>query len=637
MRYLSRLGWMLVPVVFWALAGCSSTSNGNSPGDPFAIGDAGNPPPGSGSAAGYSLALSPSKTSTLTNEESIVTATLKDSSDRPVANQLVHFSISAGPAVAVTSSVRTDSNGVALAFVKTGATDVTTNVIVQGSATVQEASVVGYGSFQVSPGNADLISTKLSLSVPSFTVPPNEELVVTATAKDSLGNPLANQAVRFSVTALPAVMLTDRATTDSHGVATAIVRAGNPAGVANVIVQAETTVNSNQVTAVIPFQIVPAAGSSSNAYQMTLTPGKQTVASNEEFAVTARLRDAAGNPVANQALNFAVAAGDAVVLNASASTDSTGTAITRFQALPPAFNSTVILQVSGTVNGTLVTALGTVTVITQAYQASPRRLALESDKSSVGINSDVLLTATLTDEQAQPLPVQQQTVTFSVVAGPGTVIDATVPTDSGGKAVSRLRTGSVSSSSSIIVKASSTVYGVTVNAYSTINLVRQNSYVINFLTSKASTDPDGNLNVLSATISARASGPWTFKQLVPFQVLDNNGVPLPGVDVTIEVFNYGRDEDTVIELVPPWPLAPRVFPPDQTRVTMRTDDHGTGIFTVNVTLEAPGPGLSNAESITYGANATITPTAENHLPAELNLLSYGGFLVQLKQKDLNEL
>jgi hypothetical protein len=361
--------------------------------------------------------------------------------------------------------------------------------------------------------------------------------------------------------------------------------------------------------------------------------GKQSVANSEEFAVTAELRDAAGNPVANQPLNFAVAAGEAVVLDAGATTDSSGRAITRVRALNPAFSSTVILQVSGTVNGTLVTALGTVTVVTQAYQPSTLRLVLASDKSSAGINSDVLLTATVTDQQTQPQPVQNQAVTFSVVAGPGTVVDASVPTDSSGKAVSRLRTGSTNSSSSIIVKASCTVFGVTVNAYSTISLVRQNSYVINFLTSKANTDPDGNLNMLSGTVGPNFVGTVTFKQLVPFQVLDNNGVPMPGVDVTIEVFNYGRDPDTVIELVPPWPLAPRVFPPDETRVAMRTDDHGLGIFTVNVTLRAPGPGLTNAESITYGANATIAPSAENHLTADLNLLSYGGFLVQLVQKE----
>lgn len=631
MQRLRRLIDILVPVALLALMGCTSGATGTSANDPFA--PAGNPggPQGNSPASGYSLTVIPSKASALTNEESIVTATLKDASNAPLAGQTVSFSISAGPATALTTSVRTDSNGIALAFVRTGSTDVTTNVIVQGSASVNNGSVVGYGSFQVSPGNANLISTKLSLSVPSFVAHPNEELLVTATAKDSAGNALANQTVHFSVAALPAVMLTSSAVTDSHGVATAIVRAGNPAGIANVIVQADTTVNASQVTAVIPFQIIP-TGSGTTGYAMTLTPSKQVVANSEEFYVTAVLKDASGNPVADQPVNFLVAAGAAQVLTPTVNTDSTGKAISRVQSGNPAANSAFILQATAAVNGTQVSALAPVQVVTQPYLPSTLRMTLSSDKSTVGSNSDIMLSVSLLDQQSDPVPVQHQSVTFSVVGGPATVLDQNASTDSTGKAFCRVRSGSVDSSSSIILKASATVFGVAVDAYTTVKVVRQASYVINFLTSKTPTDPDGTLNSMSGVVPAGFAGYVTFKQLVPFQVLDANGAPLPNVDVAIRVVNFGRNPDTLVELVPPWPGTPVLYPAENGAVTVRTDDHGTGIFTCNVTVSSPGPGLTNTETVVYQASATVTVPGQDQAPANLNLSSYGGFFVTVTQE-----
>jgi len=625
MRYIYKVVLILLPVFVLSLAGCGSSSSGNT-ADPFSSGGTqGGATSSNGNVLPYNLTLLPSKSAALTNEELIVTATLKDSNNNPIANQTVNFSIAAGPATAVTTAMKTDSNGVALAFIKTGSTNVTTNVIVQGAATVNNTSVIGYGNFQVSPGDANLISTRLSLSVSSFTVSPNQELLVTATAKDGSGNPLANQTVTFSITAGPASMVINSSTTDSNGVATAIVKAGNPAAIANVIVQAATTVNANQVTAVIPFQIVPVTLSTVN-YTMTMTPSKQIVDNTEEFYVTALLKDSGGNPVINQSVSFTVATGPATVNTASVTTDSTGKAIATVRAGNPASTSAIILQASTTVNGTLVTALAPVQIITNPSSPSLIKVTLTSDKTTAGINSDVLLTASVTDLQAPPKPVQNQPVSFSIVAGPAnaTIIDPSVPTDSIGNAVCRLKTGTVNSSSSIIVQASTMVNGVTVNAYTTIQIVRQNSYVINFITSKSTTDPDGSLNTLSGTVDAAYVGYVTFKQLVPFQVLDNNGIPMPNVDVSIQVFNYGRNADTIVELVPPWPGVPVVFPPDVTKVTIRTDDHGMGIFTCNVSLLAPGPGLTNTESIIYNATATISPD-------NINLLSYGGFIVTVTQ------
>ncbi|MBU5612495.1 Ig-like domain-containing protein [Geomonas azotofigens] len=616
-----RIIWALVllPVLVMSLAGCGSSSSGNQ--DPF-IGNPGGPvgnaiPP-------FTLTLLPSKSSALANEELIVSATLRDSANAPIANRAVNFTISAGPATAVTTSALTDSNGVALAFIRAGTTNVTTNVIVQGAAN----SVVGYGSFQVSPADANLVSTRLSLTTTSFSVSPNQEQVVTATAKDGSNNPIANKLVTFSVTAGPATMVIGSAVTDSNGQAAAIVKAGDSAAVANVIVQAVATVNGSDITAVIPFQIVPVTLSSVN-YKMTMTPSKQVVDNNEEFYVTANLKDSGGNPVVNQTVTFNVSDGEATVLTGLAVTDSLGTAIARVRAVSTGSTSAVILQASATVKETIVTAVAPVQITTTPLSASIVRMTLTSDKPTVGIGTDVLLTATVTDLQAPPKPIQATPVYFKVLAGPASIIDMSgnvvatdaegmVNTDSSGTAVFRLRSGTTITGSSIIVQSRTRVNDdIDIIAYTTIQIVRQNSYVIDFVTSKSATDPDGNLNTLSGTVAAGYVGLVTFKQLVPFEVLDNNGNPMPGVDVTIDLYNTGRNPDTVVTLVPPLPAVPA-----QT-VTIRTDDHGIGIFTCNVSLAAPGDGLTNTESIIYRASASVGGVA---------LSSYGGFIVTLKQE-----
>ncbi|QXE92297.1 Ig-like domain-containing protein [Geomonas subterranea] len=628
MRYFWKLALILLPVLMLGLAGCGSSSSGNA--DPFnsggTVGGAttGTPP--------FSLTLIPGKSSAFANEQMIVTASLKDASSNPVANQTVNFSITAGPATVVTTSAKTDSNGIALAFIRTTATAVTTNVIVQGASAVINNSVTGYGNFQVSPADANLNSTRLSLSMTSLTVSPNQDQVVVATAKDGSNNPIANLPVAFRVTAGQASMEIANSVTDSNGQATSIVKAGNSTVVSNVIVEATATVGGAQVVANIPFQVVPTT-TSTVSYTMTMAPSKQVVDNNEEFYVTVLLKDSGAKPVGGETVTFSVASGEAAIITPTAVTDSVGKGIARVRALNPASTSAVILQATATIDGTVVTAVAPVQITTQPFSASIIKMTLASDKQTVGISGDVILTATVTDMQSPPKPVQNNPVTFSVVGGSATIRDPsgivqetlTVNTDSIGNAVCRLRSDAAPTSSSIIVKSTTTVNDKEVTAYHTIDIIRQNSYVINFLTLAPTTDPNGNLNTLSGTIAADALGA-TFKQLVPFQVLDNNGIPLPRLDVYLGISNTGRNPDTRIELVPPLPGDPVVYsvPADyQKKIKVTTDDHGMGIFTCNVSLGAPGPGLTNTESVIYQATAT---TADG-----VQLLSYGGFNVTITQ------
>ena len=625
----------IILILLSILAGCGSNTGAGSAFDPFnAGGKLTESTAEDGGTLAYKLMLFPAKDSAMANEEMIVAATLRKSDNTPIANQAVSFRITAGPATVVSDLTRTDSNGTALCFIRTGNTTSPTNVVVEGTALIEGSTVTGYGNIQVSPVDSSQTSTRVSLTVSSFSAAPNEEVVVTATLKDTAGIPVPGQNISFTVTAGPATLQSTAATTDSNGRGSVLVKAGNPPETANAIVEAVANVNGSQLKASIPFQIVPTVQSALR-YGMTMSPSKDVVDNNEAFYVTAVLKDSSSIPVINHTVTFAVVDGPATLNTTSINTDSTGRAIVAVRAGNPGSTTAIILQASAMVNNVRVTALAPVQIITKPRSESVLRMVLTSDKCSVGINGDVIMTATVTDMQEPPKPVQNQPVNFSIVAGPATITDVQVNSDSAGKAVSRLKvTSSVNSSANIIVMANTVVSGMPVNAYATLAVVRQNSYVIKFLTSAVTSDPDGSLNTLTATVAADSTGYFTFKQLVPFQVLDNNGVPEPNVDVSVDIHNYGDWEgraggtisaapSSIISLMPPYADAPVTFPYQNTKITVRTDDHGMGIFLCNVSLLAPGNGHTNAESVIFKATAAV---------GTVNMVSYGGFVAEITQE-----
>lgn len=245
--------------------------------------------------------------------------------------------------------------------------------------------------------------------------------------------------------------------------------------------------------------------------------------------------------------------------------------------------------------------------------------------TTVGPNSTVIATATLTDSQGNP--VANQPIKFESVEGPVTIDTAIVNTDSNGKAINFLRAGSSTTSAvDVILKASSTVNSQFVTSVAIFKILRSETNVIKFLTTKNPTDPDGTLNTLKVTLDAvpLPSPPRMILQQVPFQILDNNGVPRSRVPVSIRVYSDvngnspGLPSGTVGEC--------DVFldSPETTQLTVTTDDTGLGIFNAGVTLAVPEMGSENSCSVIYKVEA---PDLND---AAATIFSYGGFIATLE-------
>jgi len=214
------------------------------------------------------------------------------------------------------------------------------------------------------------------------------------------------------------------------------------------------------------------------------------------------------------------------------------------------------------------------------------------DRPSVDANVGQIL-ATASIEGSDGATVEELLVTFSVAAGPATVDPTltTVPTDSNGKAMTIIRPGDVSSTTNVIVMAATTINGKSIRAYAPFQIVRGTG-IIEFITTKEPTDPDGTLFTLDETVDSNFA--------------DANGNPRVGVPVTISIYDQ---------------LTGRAFSIFN-NPTVITDSAGKGIFNVGVLMTAPPIGVTQTDSIIYQA----VTTEASGVPA---LLTYTGFVVAM--------
>ena len=213
-------------------------------------------------------------------------------------------------------------------------------------------------------------------------------------------------------------------------------------------------------------------------------------------------------------------------------------------------------------------------------------ITLSVDSPSIDANVGQLL-ASASIEGSDGATIGDRLVTFSVAAGPATVDPAlvTVPTDSNGKAVTIVTPGNVLSTTNVILMATTTINGKSIRAYAPFQIVRGTG-IIEFITKKPPTDPDGTLFTLEETVDANFAGKsFEFMQQLPFQLTDANGNPRVGVPVTISIDNQltGRASTFFKN--------PKVI----------TDSAGKGIFNVGVIMTAPPVGVTHTDSIIYQA------------------------------------
>jgi len=371
------------------------------------------------------------------------------------------------------------------------------------------------------------------------------------------------------------------------------------------------------------------------SYNLTLNTvgasgGGATVGPGGTVVATAILVDSAGNPVANQPVKFEKVdtLAPVTITNPIINTDSNGKSINFLKAdnIPGSSSSSynVIIKASTSVNGQLVTSLTIFTVSSGtvlSYNLTLNTVGASGNGATAGPLSTVVATASLSNSSGQP--VAGQDIAFRKIdsAAPVTISSSVIKTDSNGNAINFLTVGNLPSTSSssydVIIEASTTVNGEYVTSLTIFKVLRSAGNVINFITSKSPTDPDGTLNRLAVTLKNvdPASQPSTgIVQLVPFEVLDRNGNPMPRQQVAVSIYSTMGGAGCTAFIDSPELPAVR---------TVTTDDNGKGIFNAIVSLATPGVGSQNSCSIIYRATTTLVG-----LP-DPPVFSYGGFIASV--------
>ncbi|MFA7403989.1 MAG: Ig-like domain-containing protein [Pelobacteraceae bacterium] len=259
-----------------------------------------------------------------------------------------------------------------------------------------------------------------------------------------------------------------------------------------------------------------------------------------------------------------------------------------------------------------------------SYSLTLNTVGVSGGGTTVGPGSTVVATAVLVDSNGNP--VANQPIKFEKIdtLAPVTITSPIITTDSNGKSINFLLADNLpntsSSSYDIIIKASTSVNGQLVTSVTIFKVVRSGGNVINFITSKSPTDPDGTLNTLAVTLKnvSPLSQPSTgIVQLVPFEVLDRNGIPMPRQPVAVSIYSTMGGTGCTAFIDSPELPAVR---------TVTTDDNGKGIFNAVVSMATPGVGSQNSCSIIYRATTTLAG-----LP-DPPVFSYGGFIANVKNE-----
>jgi hypothetical protein len=247
-----------------------------------------------------------------------------------------------------------------------------------------------------------------------------------------------------------------------------------------------------------------------------------------------------------------------------------------------------------------------------------------SGTATVGANSTVTVTATLKNSEGQL--IANQPVRFEEIKAAATdpplveFVTPVVNTSSEGIATTFLQTADTSVNRDVIIKGSTTIEGKLISSVSILRIVRSEGNYIKFITTKETTDPSGNLNLLEGTLEGEnplLHPSFFFPQLVTFQVLDKNGLNRTDVPVKLEVFRVTGEGCRV------------TLGNDETTETITTDDTGLGIFSTKIEVATPDPGTETVCSVIFKAT---TPDVYSATPKDL--FSYGGYLVKLENTKL---
>ncbi|HAU9490561.1 TPA: inverse autotransporter adhesin-like protein YeeJ [Escherichia coli] len=331
------------------------------------------------------------------NDLTTLTATVADTEGNAIANTVVTFTLPED----VRANFTLSDGGKAITDTE-GKAKVTLKGTKAGAHTVTASMAGGKSGQLVVNFTADTLTAQVNLNVTEDNFIANNigMTKLQATVTDGNGNPLANEAVTFTLPADVSASFTlgqgGSAITDINGKAE-VTLSGTKSGTYPVTV----SVNSYGVSDTKPVTLIADAGTAKLA-GFTASSGSFTASTTEGATLTASVTDAYGNPLEGIMVNFH---GSATLSNTNVETDAQGKA----EVLVTSTIAGTKVITANLANAPTEAAMRTLTV--KADIDSATITSLEMPEGQVIIREPIAVKAHVDDQFGNP--VADQLVTFS--------------------------------------------------------------------------------------------------------------------------------------------------------------------------------------------------------------------------------
>ncbi len=533
----------------------------------------------SGGGAGLHIGVSLSSQLVSLATPATVTAIVTNNG-APVAGSIVTFAVNGTVGKLSVTSALTDANGIATSSLSpasdtaSGADTVTVTTVVNGATTTASANY----QIQVGPGAAGV---KITLGLSSNTLTLAAPITATATVTNN-GLPVPGVIVTFADNPNIGLLSVTSALTDASGVASTTITQANVVATGADQLTAAVNLSGQTATASQNYQI---AGNGNQAgLHMLLSLSSTTVTSAAPVTATAIVAEN-GVPVAGSIVTFSVNPALGKLSANTALTDANGVATV---SLSPANQN-----VSGadTITAT-VTADNLTATASKGYQLTATSAAITAFTSDKGTGGNLLpaydqavLTLTLSGV-SQLAPATVNITSTCLGLGKASISPTSFSNSTGQATVTYTDKGCGAVVATDIVTAS--ISGTTSTQNLTIALTAPTANSVTFISATPS------------PIYLKGSG-YTESSTVTFKVVDQAGVGIPGLPVTLNLSTFAGGITLNGGTVP---------------VTQTTDSSGQVSVIVNSgTIPTPVGVFATYNGITTVSSALSIATG---LPTEAN-------------------
>jgi hypothetical protein len=426
-KFLSFLNLLILFVLFCCLSGCGNKGDEITPT----------------TGTGQQIALSGSPTSLAAGQTSILTVKVTNSAGAAVSGRTVAFDFvtnnSTGTVVALNGGT-TDAGGQALALYTSGATNPTEDV----QDTVQANVTGATGIVIITRMSTSTASTGYHISISALpsVLEAGATSIITATVTDGSLLFASGQAVTFSLLSnnsgatLTALGL---GITDTNGQAIATYTAGANSPTINVQDMIQASVTGSTGAVLITRTGTASTATPTTGYKMTLTATPDSLVAGALSVIVAQVNNANGTAAPGLAVTFGFVtnnSGAPALIVVNGTTDASGTATATYTA----GNSSPSLSIQDVVSATVTGSAGAA-IITRlpAVGTGNRIKSFTQDPETTSTNPivppyhQVVMKVKVTTND-NTTPVVGKVVTFSIIAGSGTISAATATTDDNGEA-----------------------------------------------------------------------------------------------------------------------------------------------------------------------------------------------------------